>query len=159
MIVENYFSMSGAIPDASSNLAGQKIVCGRFHPETAWQAGEVCATHRKRYTGPRTWPTRLDPFENVWPLVEQWLNEHPDVTAKSLFHRLQEETPESFGPGQLRILQRRVKEWHSEIARRLVLGADLQSEKEIRAPLAASVRLKMRQFTAGTGFAISLSRA
>jgi len=102
---------------------------------------------------------RLDSFENVRPLVEQWLNEHPDVTAKSLFHRLQEETPESFGPGQLRILQRRVKEWHSEIARRLVLGADLQSEKEIRAPLAASVRLKMRQFTAGTGFAISLSRA
>jgi len=100
---------------------------------TAWRAGEVRATHRKRYAGPRTWRTRVDPFENVWPLVEQWLNEHPDVTAKSLFHRLQDETPESFAPGQLRTLQRRVKEWRSEIARRLVLGTDLESEEGIKA--------------------------
>ena len=37
--------------------------------------------------------------------------------------RLQDETPTSFAPGQLRTLQRRVKEWRTAIACRLVLGA------------------------------------
>ncbi len=41
---------------------------------TAWRDGEVRPTHRK-HSGRRTWRTRLDPFEKVWPLVEQWLDE------------------------------------------------------------------------------------
>ena len=39
------------------------------------------------------------------------------------FQRLQQQRPESFPPGQLRTLQRRVKEWRTAIARRLVPGA------------------------------------
>jgi hypothetical protein len=93
---------------------------------TAWQAGEVRPTHRKRFTGPRSWRTRIDPFEKVWPLVEQWLNEQPDTTAKDLFLRLQVETSEPFTPGQLRTLQRRVKQWRTEIARQLVFGSGLE---------------------------------
>ncbi|HSU33682.1 MAG TPA: transposase family protein [Bryobacteraceae bacterium] len=93
----------------------------------AWQAGEVRPTHRKRFSGPRAWRTRLDPFEKVWPLVEQWLNEQPDITAKDLFCRLQVETLEPFTPGQLRTLQRRVKQWRTEIARKLVFGSGLES--------------------------------
>jgi hypothetical protein len=34
-----------------------------------------------------------------------------------------------FDPGQLRTLQRRVKEWHTEIARRLVFGADPEAAR------------------------------
>ncbi len=75
-----------------------------------WRDGEVRPTHRKRFSGPRAWRTRVDPFENVWPVVEQWLSEQPDVTAKELFHRLQAQTSYSFEPGQLRTLQRRVKQ-------------------------------------------------
>jgi hypothetical protein len=48
---------------------------------TAWRDGEVRPTHRKR-SGPRTWRTRADPFEAVWPRVEQWLNEQPGANAK-----------------------------------------------------------------------------
>jgi hypothetical protein len=81
-------------------------------------------------SGPRTWRTRTDPFEKVWPLVEQWLNQQPDANAKDLFLRLQTSTPEMFQPGQLRTLQRRVKQWRGEIARRLVLGVDHESEKD-----------------------------
>jgi len=88
-----------------------------------WRDGEVRPTHRKQFSGPRAWRTRIDPFENVWPVVEQWLNEQPDVTAKDLFHRLQAQTPYSFDPSQLRTLQRRVKQWRTEIARQLVLGS------------------------------------
>lgn len=93
----------------------------------AWREGEVRPTHRKQSSGPRAWRTRLDPFEKVWPLVEQWLNEQPDTTAKDLFHRLQAQLSEPFQPGQLRTLQRRVKQWRSEIARKLVLGAGLET--------------------------------
>jgi hypothetical protein len=91
---------------------------------TAWLDGEVRSTHRK-HSGRRTWRTRLDPFEKVWPRVEQWLNEQPDTTANDLFERLQAELSEPFQTGQLRTLQRRVKQWRSEIARQLVLSSGL----------------------------------
>jgi len=95
---------------------------------TAWRDGEVRATHRKPATGPRPWRTRVDPFQDVWLLVEQWLDAQPDATAKALFQRLQAQTPTPFAPGQLRTLQRRVREWRTAIARRLVLGASDRTE-------------------------------
>ena len=97
---------------------------------TAWRAGEVRPTHRKPSSGPRTWRTRLDPFEKVWPLIEQWLNEKPDATAKDLFQRLQEQSSEQFQPGQLRTLQRHVKDWRSDIVRRLLLAAGNESQEQ-----------------------------
>jgi hypothetical protein len=54
-----------------------------------------------------------------------------------IFQQLQETMPEPFQPGQLRTLQRRVTEWRTAIARRLVLGCDeaapeaMQQEEEI----------------------------
>jgi hypothetical protein len=96
---------------------------------TVWRDGEVRPTHRKRSSGPRTYRTRVDPFEAVWPQVQQWLTEQPDANAKELFLRLQGSMAGTFAPGQLRTLQRRVKQWRSEIARQLVLG--LGSETEI----------------------------
>jgi hypothetical protein len=66
----------------------------------------------------------VDPFAAVWPQVQQWLNERPDASAKELFLRLQESMAGTFAAGQLRTLQRRVKQWRSEIARRLVLGVE-----------------------------------
>jgi len=95
---------------------------------TAWRDGEVRATHRKPATGPRPWRTRVDPFQDVWSLVEQWLNEQPDATGKALFQRLQAQTPTPFAPGQIRTLQRRVREWRTAIARQLVLGAGNSAE-------------------------------
>lgn len=96
---------------------------------TAWRDGEIRPTHRKQSTGLRTWRTRVDPFESVWPVVEQWLDERPDANAKELFHRLQTELSMSFDPGQLRTLQRRVKEWRTAIARRVVLGSEVEAEE------------------------------
>jgi hypothetical protein len=97
---------------------------------TAWQGGEIRPTHRKPFPGPRCWRTRIDPFAEVWPLVERWLSEQPEATAKELFERLQAQEPNSFEPGQLRTLQRRVKEWRTAVARRLVLGAGLETAVE-----------------------------
>lgn len=89
---------------------------------TLWRDGEVRPTYRKRFQGPR-WRTRPDPFETTWPLIHEWLTDEPTATAKELFERLQARMPEIFPDGQLRTLQRRVKNWRNEIARRLVFGA------------------------------------
>ena len=96
---------------------------------TVWREGEIRPTHRKLSTGPRAWRTRADPFESVWPVAERWLNNQPDANAKELFHRLQTELSVSFDPGQLRTLQRRVKEWRTAVPRRLVLSSGVEAGK------------------------------
>ncbi|MCB1740001.1 MAG: transposase family protein [Gammaproteobacteria bacterium] len=89
---------------------------------TAWMEGEVRPTHQRKPMARRTWRTRVDPFEKVWPKMLVWLENDPDRTAKELFARLREENPSAFRAGQLRTLQRRVKEWRMAAARRLVLS-------------------------------------
>lgn len=73
-------------------------------------------SHRKRRWKPvkRWWRTRKDPFEGVWPEVEQWLKQTPYVSAKSLFERLQQKYPGKFTDGQLRTFQRRINSWRTE---------------------------------------------
>ena len=77
----------------------------------AWRAGEVRPTHQPRKRPPRHWRTRRDPFETTWPRVVDWLEAEPHRTAKELFDRLRREHPGMFPPGQLRTLQRRVRDW------------------------------------------------
>lgn len=89
---------------------------------TAWQDGEIRPTHRQEPLPRRHWRTRQDPFDMVWPTVRTWLEEQPERTAKDLFLRLQSEHAGRFPNGQLRTLQRRVKAWRSEMARRLIFG-------------------------------------
>ena len=91
---------------------------------TAWQSGEVRPTHRKTPRPPRTWRTRRDPFELVSSTVLQRLEESPDLVAKELFQQLQVENPGVFPDCQLRTLQRRVKEWRSKMARRLIMSVE-----------------------------------
>lgn len=88
----------------------------------AWRDGEVRPTHRPKPPVHRYWRTRKDPFAAVWPRVRAWFDAEPDRTAKELFGRLQREYPNEFSDGQLRTLQRRVKEWRTEAARRLVFA-------------------------------------
>ena len=60
-----------------------------------------------------TWRTRTDPFESVWPEVQQRLKEAPDLQAKTIFQWLQRQYPGQFQQGQLRTLQRRIKQWRA----------------------------------------------
>ena len=89
---------------------------------TAWQAGEVRPTHRERKRKPHDWRTRPDPFEGVWPKLLTWFEETPDQTGRMLFHRLQGEHPGQFDGGQLRTLQRRMRQWRLQRARKMVFG-------------------------------------
>lgn len=62
----------------------------------------------------RNWRTHPDLFAEVWPELEERLQRHPGLQAKTLFADLQRRFPGRFVDGQLRTLQRRVKIWRAE---------------------------------------------
>jgi hypothetical protein len=62
----------------------------------------------------RDWRTRPDPFTGVWPQLEEQLALNPGLEAKTLFADLQRRFPGRFPDGQLRTLQRRLKQWRAE---------------------------------------------
>lgn len=63
---------------------------------------------------PRTWRTRSDPFAEFWDELAARLEQEPGLEAKTLFEVLCEEHPGRYEPGQLRTLQRRVRQWRAQ---------------------------------------------
>lgn len=62
---------------------------------------------------PHTWRTREDPFADVWPGLETMLESMPELQATTLFDYLQQQHPGRFSDGQIRTLQRRVREYRA----------------------------------------------
>src|SRR5512147_2783502 len=62
---------------------------------------------------PHVWRTRQDPFQDVWPELQDRLGLNPGLAAKTLFVDLQRRFPGRFPDGQLRTLQRRLKHWRA----------------------------------------------
>jgi hypothetical protein len=60
---------------------------------------------------PRTWRTREDPFQEVWPELRGRLELNPGLQAKTLLEDLQRRFPGRFPDRQLRTLQRKIKAW------------------------------------------------
>ena len=89
---------------------------------TAWQAGEQRPTDREHKRSAHYSRTRRDPFETTWPTVFAWFEESPEQTALALFQRLQNEHPGVFLGNQLRTMQRRVSQWRTQNAQKLVFG-------------------------------------
>lgn len=67
-------------------------------------------------------------LSELWPGVFGWLDREPDCTGKELFARLTSNHPGRFTPGQLRTLQRRIREWRGVMARRLLLPSTIGQE-------------------------------
>ena len=61
----------------------------------------------------RNWRTRADPFVEEWEEVRSKLKTNPGLEAKTLFEDLQRRRPGAYQDGQLRTLQRRVKNWRA----------------------------------------------
>ena len=61
----------------------------------------------------RHWRTRQDGFAEVWPEIREQLRTNPGLEAKTIFAALQRQYPERFADGQLRTLQRRIKQWRA----------------------------------------------
>ncbi|MEX0681318.1 MAG: hypothetical protein WD097_08050, partial [Balneolales bacterium] len=56
------------------------------------------------------WETRPDPFKDIIHEILEAFYRNPNLDAKSLFHNIQNKYPGRFNDGQLRTLQRRIKE-------------------------------------------------
>src|SRR5256885_8019048 len=69
---------------------------------------------RKGARAGRTYRTRTDPFEVVWPEVEALLEAAPGLEAKTIFERLQERAEGTFTGGQLRTLQGKIRRWRAQ---------------------------------------------
>ncbi len=62
---------------------------------------------------PRTWRTREDPFEEVWPEVLARLEAEPKLRSFGLFGWLQTQYEGRFPDSQRRTLERRVRAWRA----------------------------------------------
>ena len=83
----------------SPNTARKYLRAGRLPSELA---------------GPRTWRTRADPFAADWAELRARLADAPELEATTLFEDLLRRKPDGYTPGQLRTLQRRVKQWRAQ---------------------------------------------
>ena len=78
-----------------------------------WQHGPLPSETKE----PRTWRTRPDPFVEVWETeIEPLLvaDKEGKLEAKTIFAELCRKRAGMFEPGQLRTLQRHVREWRAE---------------------------------------------
>ena len=89
---------------------------------TAWKdGGEVRPTSVAK-AKPKRLRRRPDPFAAVTTELRAWFEAEPWHTSRELLERLQAERPGAYPDGQLRTLQRRLKEWRREAAHQMVFG-------------------------------------
>jgi transposase InsO family protein len=81
------------------NTAAKYVAAGKLPSELA---------------APRTWRTREDPFADDWPAIAVRLTDAPELEAVALFEALMAEQPGRYEPGQVRTLQRRMREWRAQ---------------------------------------------
>lgn len=74
------------------------------------RAGQLPSELRK----PHTWRTRTDPFAEDWPAVMAMLAEAPELEARTLFDHLLGRKPDAYTAGQVRTLQRRIRQWRAQ---------------------------------------------
>ena len=68
----------------------------------------------KKPRAPRTWRTRIDPFESVTRELHLQLELDPARTATSLLDNLIKDHPDQFSMSNLRTLQSRTSQWRKE---------------------------------------------
>lgn len=86
------------------------------HGATSPAARKAVRTYRRtrKSSPPRTWRTRIDPFGEVWGQIQLQMKIDPSRSAKDVFLDLQQRYPGKHPHGQLRTLQRRLKQLRRE---------------------------------------------
>lgn len=62
---------------------------------------------------PHDWRTRTDSFAQEWDQIKDLLENNPGLEAKTIFEHLQRSFEGKYQDGQLRSLQRRIKQWRA----------------------------------------------
>ena len=112
------------VTDAQVRLLRRKLMEDKTQVAAAAAAGMSARSARKWQEGPqpseakepRQWRTRLDPFAEVWdpelvPLLAR--DEHRVLEARTLLTELEKRHPGGFNEGQVRTLQRRMRQWRA----------------------------------------------
>jgi hypothetical protein len=100
--------MAGKSQEAAAAAAGMSVRTAR-----QWEFSESLPSASK---AARSWRTREDPFDGVWdeeivPLLAR--DDERVLQATTLFELLESRHPGRFAPGQLRTLQRRLRDWRA----------------------------------------------
>ena len=120
-----FLTEDGLVTDAQVRRLREKRMAGKTLAAAAAAAGMSERAARKWQSGalpstakaPRTWRTREDPFADVWQseVVPQLVADTDGrLQVLTLFKALCRRHPGRFQPGQLRTLQRRVRDWRVE---------------------------------------------
>ncbi|MBK8943579.1 MAG: hypothetical protein IPM79_39790 [Polyangiaceae bacterium] len=98
-------SKHGRIGDAAMKAGMDRKTARRYV-----QAGKLPS----EMVAPWAWRTREDPFAEDWAEVVALLEATPELEAKTIFEVLEERHPGRYEAGQLRTLQRHVRQWRAE---------------------------------------------
>lgn len=115
------------IADTRAELGAPTLAQFLASLRTAWQHGEVRPTSRLKTMKKRE-RRRPDPLATVTAELRAWFDAEPWRTSRELFERLQAAYPGKFPDGQLRTLQRRVKDWRRDKSHEMVFGAAATSQ-------------------------------
>ena len=99
--------MDGKSQEAAAAAAGMSVRTAR-----TWERGALPSQTKQE----RDWRTRSDPFAGVWEeVVEPLLRRDEDrvLQAPTILELLEQQHPGRFSAGQLRTLQRRVRDWRA----------------------------------------------
>ena len=108
------------VTDAQVRKLWKLLAAGRMLAMTARKTGmdeKTARKYREAQSLPsqtktkRSWRTRTDPFAQVWPEVQQLLENEPRLRAFTLFDWLQDQYPGRFLDSQRRTFERRVRRW------------------------------------------------
>lgn len=89
--------------------------------KAAWREGEQRPTHRRPYRRSKPLPRRAHMVDDYEAQVRAWLDAEPNLPAQVVLARLIEANPETFSARHLRTIQRAVKAWRGEMARKMIL--------------------------------------
>lgn len=102
--------------------------------KTAWQEGERRPTHRRPYRRRKPVPKRASMLADVADQIRAWLEGDPSISALEVLGRLKAAEPARFTDKHLRTVQRCVKIWRAEQARRIILDGSAALAAALHVP-------------------------
>ena len=87
----------------------------------AWRHGEQRPTHRRPYRRRKPVPRRPSMLDDMHERIRAWVADAPGVTATEILQRLKAMHPDRFTDKHERTVQRAVKQWRAQEARRIIV--------------------------------------
>ncbi len=91
----------------------------------AWHEGERRPTHRRPYRRRKPVPRRRSMLDDLREQISAWLSEEPGLPAITILVRIKAQHPDRFTDKHLRTVQRAVKRWRAEQARRIIIESTI----------------------------------